>query len=169
MTSEQREPDQNDLLRGVIEDLRASAAEQVDRDLKQNEAIAEKLDALVLLIEQLGRNVELRSRFEDYVNDLRDEVKQTRSFRTLVFWLSISISLTLVGSVLALIFVSPTWFVIVRPHLQIFLITSMVLSAVVLFSIIIKGTFRSRLDKNSDEIIPEPVKMLYEVFKSTGG
>ncbi|MCH2180332.1 MAG: hypothetical protein MK106_16190 [Mariniblastus sp.] len=133
------------------------------------DALKERLDRVEYLVEEVGRARQLQIALQDYINDLTVETEEIRKYR---FWITAFAWLAAVG-MLALDFFmivsEPEWFRNLDGKLQVPLMISFVTGSVVLWVILIKGVYRSRNERHSGEVIPEPVRLALETYNSSQG
>tara|TARA_B100001971_G_C18164869_1_gene523570 strand:- start:204 stop:701 length:498 start_codon:yes stop_codon:yes gene_type:complete len=131
-------------------------------DASNGDEVAKRLDDIELLIEQYGRAVRLQDSVSHYVDDLREELADLRNFRFWVATLGILISFGLMSAVACLMVLHPAWFLEIDGKYQAGLLLSFSTMAVVVLTVLLKGVFRSRAERNHDELLPEHLRVIIE-------
>lgn len=130
-------------------------------------ALQDRIDAVEALVEDFGQQHKLEAEVASYVEDLRKDSRQIRSIRRWAAMLTGVFSVGLFLLLVALIVFEPIWFVSVNSGLQVPLLVSLAGGAVVLVSLLLKGAFRTRSERNADEFLPDNLKTIIEALKST--
>jgi hypothetical protein len=124
-----------------------------------------RLDKLEVLIEEMGQTAALVTNFNDYVTDLRADVRAIRSTR---FWMIVVSLLFVFGldlTIVYLMFLHGDWFWLQDTYFKTAVFVGSLAASVVLLSIMIKGAFHSLADRAQDDIIPPHVKEGIDALK----
>jgi hypothetical protein len=161
-------PDDQDNIENVILEHGKSLAEQPSAASSSKE-LESRLDKIEVLIEEMGQTVALTTNFNDYVTDLRGDLKAVRRTR---FWMIIVSLFFIFGvdaSVFYLMFHHGAWFWLQDSYFKSVVFVSSLTASVVLLSIMIKGAFHSLADRAKDDMVPphlregmDALKMLLE-------
>lgn len=122
-------------------------------------------DYLEFLTEESMRRQELTDLVTEYVKDLKDELKSLLWMRIFAVLLAFLMAKVLFGFVAYLLIFTPGWFANLNTSFQAPLIISFIGGSVLLVSLILKGVFRSRSDRNKDEVLPEHIKAVMDMMK----
>ncbi|MEJ1998842.1 MAG: hypothetical protein P8X76_12020, partial [Maritimibacter sp.] len=112
---------------------------------------------------------ELQIALHDYVRDLKEELADLRNFRLWITTFSFVMSLGLYFLLFNCMVMHPQWFVALDGHLQVSLIAAIGGGAVLLMSLLLRGVYRSRHERNHGEMLPEAVKIGLEALRPQGG
>ncbi|MEJ1990842.1 MAG: hypothetical protein P8X50_03755 [Maritimibacter sp.] len=151
----------------VLEDIKENA-----KSVKTGDEVAslkERIDALELMYEEFGQARELQIALHDYVRDLKEELADLRNFRLWITTFSFVMSLGLYFLLFNCMVMHPQWFVALDGHLQVSLIAAIGGGAVLLMSLLLRGVYRSRHERNHGEMLPEAVKIGLEALRPQGG
>lgn len=127
-----------------------------------DDALAARLDKIEFLVEQYGKAQELQSAVAEYIDDLRAEQQDIRNFRFWITLLAVLMATGLVSTVAGLIIIRPIWFILLEYRYQATLLFSFSTLSVVVLTVLLKGVFRARAERNHDEVIPEHLKFVLE-------
>jgi len=126
----------------------------------------ERLDALELAIEQAGRSAALVVKVDNYVSDLRADI---RSLRTTRFFLVLITLLFIAGintAVFFLLFHHGAWFWLQEAYFKTAMVVGSLTSSVVLLSIMLKGAFHSLSERTKDDTVPPNLKEIFDAVKT---
>lgn len=184
-----RESDNEDLLQQVIFGDAKEARESEDQIFSSEEsirALRDEIDAMMLEFERAGNTGEYQSNIADYIKDLRDELKSikfmrnTATFVTLAaagiifywickylgyYWTRISpnvdklskAEVNTLEKIYALNQVDPT--------LQATVFVSLISAGVFLLTILLRGLYRTRNERNVGEMLPEALRIATQAIK----
>lgn len=147
---------------GNIADLRdsiAQNAESLNPD-HEIEGLRTRLDEVELLIEEFAQARALQGAVSDYVADLRAELDDIKRFRWWVTLTSGLMSISLFCLIIYCAAYSPEWFVNLDASAKVPFLIACGGGSVFLMSILLRGVYRSRSDRNKDEILPEHFKQI---------
>lgn len=163
MISDNNDPNDTqltDLLRNIAEDARnVGSSDDID-------SLKDKIDSLVLLAEEFGRARELQNSLSEYVQDLKNEVSDIRNYRFWVTSIFVVMSVMLFAILIACMVAKPIWFMELDGALQVPLIISLGGGSIFLMSLVLRGVYRSRHERNHGEMLPEAVRVALDSFKS---
>jgi hypothetical protein len=154
----------SDDLSSVKGDIEANAS--TIRDDETLASLRERLDAVELLVEEVGRTKDLQDEVTDYVADLKAELNDLKNFRWWVTAFSAGMSVALFLVLLACVISRPDWFMALDGPLQVSVLAGLGAASVFLMSMLLKGVYRTRQDRNNDEILPEHLRQVVDTFKS---
>jgi hypothetical protein len=128
-------------------------------------AMADRLDKVELLIEQMGRNTHYVQTFNDYVSGLKSELRILRWIRILAVLLATVFIFTAFGTLLCILFYHKGWFWTLGTYDRAALIVGSLAACVVILSILLKGAFKALSDAEHGEIVPEHLKLALQVAR----
>lgn len=131
------------------------------------DGLRDRLDRVELLIEEFGRAVELQDQVSEYVSDLQEELADLRLYRFWTTIITVTMSCLLFAVLIGCVWVRPDWFLALEGKVQVSLIAALGAGAVFLMSILLRGAYRSRSDRNSDEMLPESLRAVLEATRSS--
>ncbi|MEO1191620.1 MAG: hypothetical protein AAFY02_07685 [Pseudomonadota bacterium] len=131
-----------------------------------SDTLLDRLDALEVVIEEVRRRKKLDDSLADYISDLRQEMQEIKLIRRWSISLSVFVSLILLVTAVYCATATPIWFLNVPSYLQAPFLASLIIGAVLLLSLIVRGAFRGRADRNKDDLLPPNVKELFEMTKN---
>lgn len=153
----------NEFFESLLGRLDEDSESLADNSLGNTESYQK--DYIEFLTEEAMRKQRLTDEVTDYIQDLKEELKSLQWMRLFTVLLAFFMSKALFGFVAFLLIFSPEWFVKLNASFQAPLIISFIGGAVFLVSLILKGVFRTRSDRNKDEVLPEHIKTVLEVIK----
>jgi hypothetical protein len=161
MTSEPDEPlDDIGNLRRSISSSASRVPESVDIS-----GLKDRLDALELLIEETGRSRALQDEVQSYIKDLKEEHADLRQFRFIVTTASATMSVSLFVLLFLSVICQPKWLVSLPPSLQVPFLVSLGGGSVLLMAILLKGVYRSRSERNQEDLLPESIRVAFETLR----
>lgn len=133
--------------------------EEISRESEVNSAqIAERLDRVELLIEDLGVAKNVLVQLDRYVTDARSELSSIKQIR---FWSVVACYATillLLGVFVCNLYFTQTWIAGSREYVQGAFLIGTVGGAITLLIVVIKGAFRTISDRHKDDPLPEGLK-----------
>ncbi|MBC6440096.1 MAG: hypothetical protein GDA49_06745 [Rhodospirillales bacterium] len=147
-------------------DREAASLSPEDPDNEMGE-LRQRLDDVGLLVEEVFQAKELHRSVSRYVEDLREELKDLKRFRlwTTVFSVVMSwLLFLLIGYCVAF---APEWFVALDGSVKVPFLIACGGGSVFLMSILLRGVYRSRSDRNRDEILPEHLKQIRDAVSGS--
>ena len=124
-----------------------------------------RIDGLELAIEEAGQTASLVSNLNNYVTELRGDLKAVRSTRFWIVVLSIFFIVSANGGVFFLIFHHGVWFWLQDTYFKSVVIVSVMTASVVLLSIMLKGAFHSLAERAKDDNMPPHLKEAMDAVK----
>lgn len=146
-------------------DAMATDASSVS-DSPTDSALARRLDEVELLIEEVALSRELQKNVAEYVDDIRAELTDLRNFRLWATTFAILAAVGLFSMLVFLIIASPDWFLSLDGKFQFAAMASFGGGSVVLFSMILKGLYRSRNERHQDELVPEHIRTIVDAARN---
>ncbi len=119
-----------------------------------------RIDALEEAIEEVGKTSELRKDIQDYVDDLKAELKDIKQFRWWITVIAVGFSLSLFGIFLYFSIFPPCRFSELEGNIKIPFLISLSVMSVLLMSLCLRGVYQTRKERNYGDFIPENLKVL---------
>lgn len=163
MTSDSSAP-QGDLA-ALKSDIEQDAASLSPKNEVDN--LRERLDTVELLIEEFSQAREMQSSISDYVSDLKGELADLKKLRLWVTIASGLMSISLFGVILYCVVYAPTWFIGLDASAKVPFLIACGGGSVFLMSTLLRGVYRSRSDRNKDEILPEHLKQVRDAISKS--
>jgi Flp pilus assembly protein TadB len=139
-----------------------------DAEKKEEEpsvlALRDRVDAVEQMFDELSRARQLQDALSLYITDLRDEVADLRQYRFFITGFSWLMSIVAFFLVYCLVSGGPAWFTRLNGTLQVPLVVSLLVSAVILQIVLLKAVYRSRQERNHGDMLPEVVRVALETF-----
>ena len=167
MSSDENDTNLGRGLSALLKDIQSNA-QGVDH-AGEIEVLQDRINTIETMVEEVGRARELQDTLQEYVSDLKDEVKDIRKYRFWVTFFSTTMSITLFGLLIACMIYTPAWFLALEGNLQVPLIIALGGGSVFLMSLNLRGVYRSRHERNHGDFLPEPVKAGLEAFRKLQG
>ena len=161
MTSDSNAP------QGDFAQLKSQIAENAASLSPENEveSLRERLDQVELLIEEFSQAREIQTELGEYIQDVKQESKDIRNYR---FWLTVFallMSASLFGMLCYCVFTAPEWFQKIEATTKIPFLIAVGGGSVFLMSLLLKGVYRSRNDRNKDDLLPDHLRQMIDAFK----
>lgn len=168
MNSDSSKPDKIRVDRGAL-NRNAAGVRGGSSSEETIEALKDRVDSVELLIEQYGQKTELLDSLSSYISDLRSELNDLRNFRFWTTIFAVLMSATLFLLLVVCFIARPDWSMMLDGRYQATLIVALGTGSVLILSILLKGIYRSRAERNDGDLLPESVKMIIEAYNSTKG
>lgn len=126
--------------------------------------LRERMDELELRLEEFGRARKLQEELQDYVADLKQELGDLRRYRLIVTIVTTSVAVSFFVLIVGCMIVRPKWFVALDGALQVPLLVALIGGSVFLLTILLKGVYRTRTDRNTDDMLPEHIKAILQML-----
>ncbi len=126
-----------------------------------------RIDALEQAIEDSVRKSEyfenaskIQKEVQDYVEDLKAELRDIKIFRLWVTIITIGFSVILFGSFSYFLIFPPCWFSELEAKLKIPFLASLSIMSVLLMSLCLRGVYQTHKDRNYGDFVPESLKIM---------
>jgi hypothetical protein len=165
MNSEDNEPNLKRGIKALIGDIAADAGRIESTDGLAS--LRDRIDSLELLVEEFGQARELQNALQEYVEDLKQEVADIRNYRFWVTAFSMLISVSLYALLITCMVSAPKWFMALNGQLQVSLVIALGGGSVLVTSLVLRGVYRSRHERNHGEMLPEAVRIALETMNKS--
>lgn len=133
------------------------------------EPIEQRLESLESLLEDLGKRELAGAELAGYVQELREELKDLRSLRSVYGFLAVSLVGFLALILVALIFVSGSPLYTLPPYPAAVTVIALITGIVILTITLAKGVHRSSVDRGRDDTTVDAPQLITELFKQLRG
>jgi Flp pilus assembly protein TadB len=155
-------PNQADGLDDVLNSISTDAEKLADEPSESS--LRDRVDAFEQMFDEISRARQLQDALAHYLADLREEVADLRQYRFFITGFSWMISILLFFLVYCLVSGGADWFEKLDGKLQVPLVVSLLVGAVVIQIVLLKAVYRSRQDRNNGGMLPEAVRIGLETF-----
>ncbi|WGI22423.1 hypothetical protein [Amylibacter sp. IMCC11727] len=149
-------------IQAIIGEIAANAGEIASTE--RDNSLRDRIDSLELLVEEFGQARELQNELKEYVSDLKEEVADIRNYRFWVTTFAMVTSVSLFALLISCMVMKPEWFMNLTGQLKVSLIIALGGGSVFLTSLVLRGVYRSRHERNHGEMLPEAVRIALETM-----
>lgn len=128
--------------------------------------LEERVTRMELALEQVALASKYQTELARYVDDLRQEVADTRAIRRRVGGVVLIGAIILFLFPIAIMMAQPPWFMHLPVYLQSAVVIAMFAAGVLLLQGLAKSVFRSAHERQGDEFIPPQVKAIHELMNT---
>lgn len=119
-------------------------------------------ESLELLIEQSQKTKGLIDKLDTYIDDIKDEIKTTKTIRVCITWFTVFIIIFLLATLFYFLKCKPDFFK--QPYVGAALIVSSISASILLLVALVRGAYRTIRDRNKDEELPPHIVQVIDTL-----
>jgi len=126
--------------------------------------LLEQWDKVEALIEQDGRANKLVESTQEYINDLRSEIKSIGRMRWIILVVNFLYLLILNGTLLYLLFYDKVFFIVMGSYAKVTIIALVISSSAILLGKMLSGVLKTYDERHKEDHFPPHIKQIVDVI-----
>jgi len=136
----------------------------IEKSIEFTKKLAENWDDIESLIEQGGRANKLVESTQEYVKDLRSEIKSIGRMRWVILSVNFVYLLILNSTLLYLLFYDKVFFIVMGSYAKVAIIALVISSSAILLGKMLSGVLKTYDERHKEDHFPPHIKQIVDVI-----